>query len=95
MAVPAYGSEAFAEQLLLFMTNAWAVGRIFGQRNPAAQVAARVLTGATAEPGAGRAAPRATPFGLDRTLLAGLTSTRRGTARRHVERRRATCARGM
>ena len=61
MAVPAYGSEAFAEQLLLFMTNAWAVGRMFGQHNPAAQVAARVLTGATAEPVAAGGRPPERP----------------------------------
>ena len=61
MAVPAYGSEAFAEQLLLLLDGAWVAVSMFGQHNPAAQVAARVLTGATAEPGAGRAAPPSDP----------------------------------
>ena len=93
-AVPAYGPEALAEQVLLLLGGTWVAVRMSGQHNPAAQVAARGLTGATAEPGAGRAAPER-PVGLDRNRLAGLPSTWRDTARQHVERRRATCALGM
>jgi hypothetical protein len=72
---------------MLLLDGAWVAVRMFGHHNPAAQVAARALTGATDEPGRA-SGPRATPFGLDRTRLAGLPSTRRGPARQHVERRR-------
>ena len=62
-AVPAYGPEALAEQVLLLLGGAWVAVRMLGQHNPAAQVAASALTGATAEPGAGRTAQPSGSFG--------------------------------
>ena len=89
--MPAYGPEALAEQVLLLLGGAWVAVRMLGQHNPAAQVAASALTGATAEPGAGRAAPRATPFGPGSHPAGRATLDQEGTARRQVEGRRATC----
>ena len=94
-AVPAYGPEALAEQVLLLLGGAWVAVRMLGQHNPAAQVAGqgpdrrdrrtgRRPNGQAGAVGSAWIAP-GWPANLDPE----------GRARRHVERRRATCARGM